>query len=128
MCIRDSYAVVAITVISLLVRLITKKQVNWKKSLGVLGGAIIAYALTFIPFVEAFLNQNGILLLSAVELAVAGTVLYQLGRIVWLKFIKKSEKFNWKRSVAAIIAAGILYALTFIPAIEEVLLLSLIHI
>lgn len=116
------YAVVAVTVLSLLIRLITKKQVNWKKSLGVLGGALITYALTFIPFIEAFLNQNGILLLSAVELAVAGTVLYQLGRIVWMKFIKKSEKFNWKRSVAAIIAAGILYALTFIPAIEEVLL------
>lgn len=116
------YAVVAITVISLLVRLFTKKQVNWGKSLSILLGAGIAYALTYVPFIEAFLNQNGILLLSAVELAVAGTVLYQLGKIVYFKLIKRSEKFKWKRSLAAIIAAGIFYALTYIPAIEEVLL------
>ncbi len=116
------YAVIAVTALTLIIRLCTKKPVNWGKSIAILVGAAVAYALTFIPAIEAFLNQNGILLLSAVELAVAFTVLYQLGCILYHKLIKKSEKFRWKRSVAAILAAGVFYALTYIPAIEEVLL------
>lgn len=83
-------------------------------------GAVI-YGLTFVPAIEQLLAQDRLLLLRAVEICCAGTVVWQLWRFVNDKYIYKRE-FQVKRAAAAIVTAAVVYALTYIPAIFNVLI------
>lgn len=114
------YIVVAVTIISALVKLAKKTPVNWKRTIGALLASAVAYGLTFIPFVEQFLKQDRLLLLSAVEFVCFGTLIWQAVRLLrWKLFGKKT--FDKKRAIAACIVAVIVYALTYVPPIYEVL-------
>mgnify|MGYP007025201466 CR=1 FL=1 len=46
------------TVISAVVKLAKKQEVNWKRTAVSLVGLVVVYALTFIPAVERFLSSD----------------------------------------------------------------------
>lgn len=114
------YVVIAVTVLSTVVRLIRRKDVNWKRTLAVVIASVAIYAVTFIPAVEAFLSADRLLLLRAVEMGVAVAILWQVILFVKVRLIEK-KTWSWKRPAAIVIAAVAIYAITYIPAVFEVL-------
>lgn len=114
------YAVLAVVLLSALFRLVKKQAVDWKKTGFTLAGAVAVYALTFIPAVETFLAADRLMLLSAVEFGVLAVILWQAGRFVWFSLVKKAP-FDKKKCLAAVIAAAILYGLTWLDAVYKVL-------
>ena len=115
------YIVVAAIVLSALIKLIQKQPINWKKSLISLVVAGAVYAVTFIPAVESFLAAGRLLLLWAVELWIAIVLVWQIAKFLWLKVIRK-EDVNVKRTLAICVAAVLVYAITYIPAVYEILI------
>ncbi len=115
------YVVIAATILSALFKLAQKQTVDWKRTGGILIGAVVVYALTFIPAVERFLAQDRMLLLNAVEIACAATVLWQLWKIVYAKSIRKQAGFDVKRPLVYIALAVLVYASTYLQAVYDVL-------
>ena len=115
------YLVLAVALLSALFRLVKKQAVDWKKTGLTVAAALLVYALTFVPAIEQFLATDRLVLLSAVELGVLATILWQAGKFVWFSFLKKAP-FNKKKCLAAVIAAGILYGLTWLDAVYKVLI------
>lgn len=115
------YLVLIGVVVSTVIKLVKKQAVNWKTTGLKVAGAVLVYALTFIGPIEQFLAADRLLLLSAVEIGCAGTILYQLGRFLMAKFVQK-KPFDQKKALANCIIAAVVYALTYIPAIFDVLL------
>jgi len=109
------YIAVAVTVISAVVKLAKKQEINWKRTAVSLVGLVVVYALTFIPAVERFLSSDRLRLLNAVELACFGTLIWQAVKFA----LCKMRKTDWprNRAIAACIAAALLYALTYVPGI-----------
>ena len=114
------YVVIAVTVLSVAARLVRRREVNWKRSLAVAIGAAAVYAVTFIPAVERLLAADRLLLLRAVEIGVAGVIIWQAVLFVRIRLIEKRE-WAWKRPAAIVIAAAAVYAVTYIPAVFELL-------
>ncbi len=115
------YLVLAVSILSALFRLVKKQGVDWKKTGLTILGAVAVYGLTFIPAVETFLAADRLMLLRAVEIAVLLTVLWQAGRFVWFVLVKKTQ-FDKKRCLAAILAAVLIFALTYLDAVYKVLI------
>lgn len=105
---------------SLLFKLAKKQTVNWKKMVTNLVGAVVVYGLTYIPVIEQFLAKDRLLLLSAIELLCAGTVVWQLVKFVLAKFITQKE-FNVKKAAVNCVIAGVVYGITYIPSVFKVL-------
>jgi simple sugar transport system permease protein len=114
------YLTVGAVVLSAALKLWKKQPVNWKKTGGILAGTAAVYAVTFLPAVEEFLAADRLLLLWAVEAGVLLVILRQLFRLLWGRAVKK-EQVEWKAPLAVCAAALILYALTYVPAVYEVL-------
>lgn len=98
-----------------------KLPINWAAVILRLAAAVVIYALTFIPSIEQLLAQDRLLLLRAVEFGCAGTVVWQLWRFVTAKWVYH-RPFNAKKAAAALVTAAVVYALTYIPAIFDVLI------
>ena len=94
---------------------------GWKKKGAFLLAVVACYALSFIPVIESFLAVDRLLLLTAIEVCVFGTIIYQALKLLMGKLTKK-ENFNYKKPVARMIMAAIVYVLTFVPAIYTVLI------
>ena len=91
--------------------------------------AVVIYGLTFIGPVERFLSTDRLLLLSAVELWCLGMVLWQLFGFVKWKFKMKKDKeealastFNPTKATVNVILTAVVYGLTYVPSIYNVLL------
>lgn len=118
-------------VCSTVIKLVKKQTVNWKKTgIGTVA-AVVVYGLTYIGPVEHFLSTDRLLLLSAVELCCLGTVIWQGIRFVKAKLDAKKpvdeeiigyRKFDGKRAIVNIVIAAVVYALTYIPTIYNVLI------
>lgn len=104
-----------------LIRLMKKQNVNWMDVAVKIGLAVVVYSLTFIPSVETFLSTDRLLLLNAVELGCAATVLWQAWKLFSSKVIKKTD-FNKEKAIASLALAGVVDILTYVPAIEKILL------
>lgn len=120
------YALVAITLIKVLLRLIKKEQAglggSLKQDLILLAIGVAIYALSYIPFVEAFLASDRLLLLDAATILAVGTVAYQALKLVWKTCIRKEANYKIRRPLILIGITAVLYALTYIKPIEEILL------
>lgn len=115
------YAVVVILVLSTIVKIVKKQEIN-KKSIGIKAlGAVVVYALTFLPPIEQFLGKDRLMLLSAIEIVCAGTVIWQLWKFVSAKFIYKKE-FDGKKALVNGVIAAVVYGLTYVPTIYKVLI------
>lgn len=124
------YLVIAGLVFTAVYNLIKKQPVNWKDTAIKAVAAALVYALTFIEPVEQFLSADRLMLLSAVELGCLTVVLWQLFQIVRHKAVKntgdgrlgKRDSFDVRRSLVLIGLAGVVYALTYIPTLFNVLI------
>ena len=129
------YLVVLGIVVSTIFKLAKKQAVEWKSVLGRLIAAAVLYALTYIGPVEQFLAADRLLLLSAVEIACLVMVLWQIyGFVSW----KRREQairmedggtrelvhhpFPRERAIGTILAAAVIYGLTYVPAIYDILI------
>lgn len=115
------YVVLIGTVVSVVFKVIKKYKINWKTTITNVVLACAIYALTFVPAIEQFLGKDRLLLLSALEIICAGTVVWQAWKFISAKFIYKKE-FNAKKAIANCVLAAIVYGLTYVPAIYEVLI------
>lgn len=116
------------TVCSLAFKLAKKQEINWKKTIGLVATAVVVYGISFIGPVEQFLSADRLLLLSAVELCCLLTVVVQVLNFVNAKLASKSEEhsseaFDGKKAIGYIAAAGVVYALTYVPALYKVLVM-----
>lgn len=124
------YLVIAGLLFTTIHKRIKKQAVNWKDTALKAAAAVFVYALTFIGPVEQFLSSDRLLLLSAVELGCLSVVLWQLFQIVRHKMTKhtgagsfgKRDTFDIRRALVFIVLAGVVYGLTYIPALFNVLI------
>jgi len=123
------YLVLVILACSVAFKLLKKQPVDWKSMGGKAVAAVVVYAVTFIGPVERFLAADRLLLLSAVELGCLGVVLWQLyGFVKWkLQAGKGSEEagpgtFVPVKAGVNVVLAAVVYALTYVPAIYNVLI------
>lgn len=124
------YLVIAGLLFTTIHKRIKKQTVNWKDTALKAAAAVFVYALTFIEPVEQFLSSDRLLLLSAVELGCLSVVLWQLFQIVRHKMTKhtgdggfgKRDAFDIRRALVFIVLAGVVYGLTYIPALFNVLI------
>ena len=107
-------------------KLAKKQDVEWKSVGAKAAAAVVIYGLTFIGPVERFLSTDRLLLLSAVELWCLGMVLWQLFGFVKWKFKMKEEAlastFNPTKATVNVILTAVVYGLTYVPSIYNVLL------
>ena len=110
-------------------KLAKKQDMEWKSVGAKAAAAVVIYGLTFIGPVERFLSTDRLLLLSAVELWCLGMVLWQLFGFVKWKFKMKKDKeealastFNPTKATVNVILTAVVYGLTYVPSIYNVLL------
>lgn len=116
------YVTVIVILFKILFNFIKKTGISIMKDLIILGIAIVVYAFSFIPTIESFLGTDRLLLLHAVMIAVGVVIGYQVWIIIYHRIVKKNKEFRINRPIAIIIAAGILYLLTYIKPVEVILL------
>lgn len=116
------YAYVAVAVISVCVKMIKKQEIKWSVVITKLIAAAAVYGLTYVPAVEAFLSADRLLLLRAVELGCAGTLLLQLWKLLAARLICK-KSFDGRKAAVNCVLAAMMYGLTYIPAIFKVLVM-----
>ena len=125
------YLAVIALVCNVLISLSKKKEVNWKKIGMQAVLAVVVYGVTFIGPVEQFLAKDRLLLLSAVEILCFGTVIWQVIRMVLARMQNRKadiegnmtrSSFDPKRALVNIVLAAVVYALTYIPVIYNVLI------
>lgn len=116
------YITVAVIIFKIIFNIVKKTGLPIVKDIVVLLVAVVAYASTFIPSVEAFLATDRLLLLHAVMIGLGAWVLLQIWRIIKNKVILKNTEYNLNRPISVIVTAGILYSLTYIKPVEVILL------
>lgn len=116
------YAVLVITAIKLIIRFVKKTAEPVQTILLPAVVAAAVYATTYVPAIERFLSTDRLGLLDAVTGAVIAVVVWQLIQIVWGKLLQKRPGVAVGKHIGLIVTAAALYALTYIPAVEEVLL------
>lgn len=125
------YLVIIGLACTVLFNLAKKKEINWKR-IGIQALlAVVIYGLTFIGPVEQFLAKDRLMLLSAIEILCFGTVIWQVIRLVMAKVQNRKAEaegselrssFDSKRAVVNMILAAVVYGLTYIPVIYNVLI------
>ncbi|MFV0363491.1 MAG: ABC transporter permease subunit [Suipraeoptans sp.] len=108
------YAALVIAALVIVYRLIKKQDLKIISILKVVVPIVIAYGLSYIPFVNKFLSSSRLLLLNAIEISVVICVLYNIYKIIRKSAVKKRIIF--------IIGSGVLYAATYIPALYNALI------
>jgi len=112
------WIVLAISALLLLFRLIKKQDLRWKKILMVFLPVAVLYGLSYVPAFSEFFSSTRLLLLNAIEVGVACTILFNLYKIIR----KKGKSADWKRRVVYIAVAGISYGLTYIESLYRAFL------
>lgn len=115
---------------STMIRLVKKQPIAWVKLILQLVAVVVVYALTFVPTIEAFLAQDRMQLLSAIEIVCFVTAIWMVVLIVMAKMREKKAAaageelagppFNYIKAVVNIVLVAIVYGLTYIPAVESV--------
>ena len=110
-------------------KMVKKQEVDVKATVIKAAVAVVVYGLTFIKPVERFLSADRLLLLSAVELGCLVTVLWQAFLFVRWKAQSRradedsvSEPFNTQKAIAYVVLAAVVYGLTYVPALYNVLI------
>lgn len=115
------YGILAITVVKVVLHFL--KKYTLKRS-DFFQFAVIAvlFGISYIPVIETFLFADRLELLSAVTIGLIVIAVLQLINIVRKKLILKEEEYSIRKPVLTIILCAALYAATYIPEIETILL------
>ncbi len=115
------YGMLLITAVKVILHFL--KKYNFKRSDAINFGSIaVIFGLSYIPVIERWLFSDRLELLQVLTIALIIISLLQVYKIVKEKLISKNAQFSLTRPIATIIMCGIIYGLTYIPKIEEVLL------
>lgn len=114
------YAVLVITVVKGVLHLL--KRYSFKRS-DMIQFAIIAvaFALSYIPVVEAFLFADRLVLLDAVTIGLIAFAVFQLFKIIQKKIFKQDQNYSILKPLLIIGLCAVIYAATYIPSVELVL-------
>ena len=115
------YAALAITVIKVILHFLKKYSLKSGDIIQFVAIGIL-FAISYIPVVEEFLFADRLVLLNAVTISLVVMSALQLVKIITHKFIKKDHEFSILKPIGIILLSGALYAATYIPAVEDVLL------
>lgn len=111
-----------IFLVKLVLSLLKKYQLKTSDYI-TLGVVAAAYALSYIPALEAFLATNRLRLLDGLTIGVVAVALWQLFLLVKAIFIQRSKGASLIKPVLGLLLCGAFYALTYIPEIEKVLMM-----
>ncbi len=115
------YAILAITVVKAVLHLLKKYKLN-RSDLILMGVTGLIFGVSYIPTVERFLSTDRLGLLDALTATLIVLAILQVVKIIKSKFIEKDPHFSLIKPILLLALFGALYALTYIPEIEEVLL------
>ncbi len=116
-------AVVAlIFLVKLVLSLLKKYHLKTSDYLTV-GATAAIYALSYIPAIETFMATNRLRLLDGLTIAVVVVVIWQLFLLGKALFNKGSKSSSVIKPIMGLLLAGAFYALTYIPEIEQVLMM-----
>lgn len=116
------FVVLAVGIFRIIFNKVKNTGLPLSKDLTIVGLAILVYGLTYVPMIERFLSTDRLLLLDGVTIALVLMVVVQIARIIKFKLIKKDQDYDIKKPIINIILVAILYGLTYIKQIEEVLM------
>lgn len=116
------FIIAAVCLIKLIVHFVKKDDASVGKIVASLVAIVAVYAITYVPTIERFLSTDRLRLLDGITLFVAGAVLVSLYHLVYEKLISKNPDYSINKPIAIIIVAAVFYALTYIPAVERVIL------
>lgn len=115
------YAVLVVSVVKLILHLLNKATLK-RSDIITFGLAAVLFGLSYIPAIEKLLFQDRLLLLDALTITLIAFVVFQVYKIVKEMFIDKNKDFPIFKSISTIIFCGLIYGLSYIPEVEEVLL------
>ena len=121
------FIVLALLTVIRIITQLRNKQKFPVKQLVILALAGLLYGLTYIPAIETYLMTDRLTVLSAIEMGCAIWVLYSIWKLVNQR-LKPDPNFKTRRTLLMILLAGLLYALTYIPFIEEIVTRSTIAV
>ena len=105
------WAVLAVSAILIVFRLVKKQDLRLNKILKVLVPVVLLYVLSYIPALSSFFSSTRLLLLNAIEIAAASAGIFNLYKIIR----SKGKGSDVKRRIVYIAAAAIIYGLTYLP-------------
>ncbi len=115
------YAMLIITAVKAVLHLL--KKYTFKKPDAINFGIIaVIFALSYIPVIERWLFADRLVLLQVLTIALIIIGLLQVYKIVKEKLINKNANFLLAKPIFTIILCGVIYGLTYIPKVEDVLL------
>lgn len=115
------YVLLAVTVIKIVLHLLKKYQFKMS-DLIVFGIVGLLFGISYIPVIERFLSTDRLGLLDALTAVLIVLAVMQVVKIVKSLWIDKSQPKNLTKPILALLGYGLIYSLTFVPEIEEVLL------
>ena len=116
------FVTLAVGIFRLVFNKVKNTGIPLAKDLIIIVASLGIYGLTYIKAIEKFLSTDRLLLLHGVTIALVLMALIQVWKIIKFKIIKKDDEFNIKMPIINILLTGVLYGLTYIKVIEEVLL------
>ena len=115
------YLIAAVTLVKLILHFLKKYQLN-KGDLISLGIAGLLFGISLIPQVGRFLSTDRLGLLNALIAVLVVLIVIQVVRIIKILRTGKGNLRKIVRPVLTILVCGLIYGLTYLPEIEEVLL------
>jgi simple sugar transport system permease protein len=113
--------IAAVTLVKLILHFLKKYQLN-KGDLISLGIAGLLFGISLIPQVGRFLSTDRLGLLNALIAVLVVLIVIQVVRIIKILRTEKGNLRKIVRPVLTILVCGLIYGLTYLPEIEEVLL------
>ncbi|HZK29206.1 MAG TPA: ABC transporter permease [Clostridia bacterium] len=121
------FIVIAIVSVFKIIMRLKHKQGFPVKILALLVFSGVLYALTYIPAVERYLMTDRLRVLNAIEIGSVIAVIYAIWRLVKNK-LHPDELFRTSRYVLMIGVSVMLYGLTYIPFVEDIVTRSTISV
>jgi len=114
------YVVLAVTLIKIILHLLKKYQLN-KGDFIFFGIVGLLFGISYIPEIEKFLSTDRLILLDALTAVLIVLAILELIKIIKSIWINKEPLKTLVKPIVTLLVYGLIYALTFIPEIEEVL-------
>lgn len=115
--------VAVVAIVSFFIKKAKNQPIDTKKTLVMLLGSAAVYGISYIPFIESFLSRDRLILLTVFDIGCVVSVIWNVGKVIVDKFIQK-KKANITKAAVNLVLTGIVYGITFIPAVYEALLMA----
>lgn len=113
-------SIAVVSVIRIITELKNKKKFPVKTLVILLVSALV-YVLTYIPTIESYLMTDRLSLLNAVAFGSILSILVAVTKLINNK-LRPNDQFKKQRYIAILVGAALLYAVTYIPVIEDIML------